>query len=188
MVSQNIIDSLILMAGYTVWIFVLYFLFNALTMGFFKTYLKVRTSMGRKVLVKVRGITHYYYKTGVIDDGMLTYKTPKKEVKEISCSPESIGRTMAVNFVVVDEETNAVIKPDLEGVTGYDAVKVHNLHVRALQAPKLGDDKNKIVMLLLIGCLIAIVIVGLLVFQQGQVLASLQAAANNNIVPTTAGL
>ena len=179
--NNGITDALILMAGYTVWIFVIYFLMNALTLKFLGTYLKVRTSMGRKVLVKISGMTSYYYKAGTITDGVLTYKTRDEKGAKVTKSHDVnknyIGRTMGVGFVVVDEETNLVMKPDLDGAMGYDAVKQHNLYVRALQAPKLGKDDDKLIKILLIACLLAILVVGFLVFKQGEVLSLLQAKA-----------
>lgn len=180
--EQGLIDSLWLMGGYTLWIFVLYFLMNALTLRFLSTYLAVRTSMGRKTLVEVKGVTSYYFKVGYIEDGFLRYKNSKKEDKKISVTHKGIGRKMGVNFVVVDEETNNVLNPGFDAITGWDAIKYNNLYVRALQAPNLAKDKNKILILLLIACLLGILVVGFMLFQQGTVLAELKAVTPANTI------
>lgn len=180
--EQGLIDSLWLMAGYTLWIFVIYFLINALTLRFLGTYIKVRTSMGRKTLVEVKGVTSTYFKVGFIEDGFLKYKNHEKKQKRLGVSSGQIGRKMGINFLVVDEETNSVVAPDFTVVTGFDAIKFNNLYIRTLQAPKNEKDKTKIIILLLVVIALAVLIVGYLVFQQGQLIAGMQAAVPTNTI------
>lgn len=184
--EQLMIDTLVIMGAYTVWIALIFGAMNALTLGFLGTYLKVRVSLGRKVLVKINGMTHYYYRTGVIKDGFLSYASRKGEDKLISIDGKSVGRSMAINFVGVDEETNAVIKPDLSVVSGFDAVKISNYIKRALQAPRLESNNDRYMLILLVVILFAVVGLGFMVFQQGEILATLQNAGGvvgNTIQP-----
>ena len=121
--------------------------------GFFWKYIKVRLSFGRLVLIKIRGINRDYYAYGEIEEGFLVYtdKVRKKKEKRISIGDNSyFYKTLGVSMVDVNAETNAVCKPDYSSVTGFDAVKYNNLYTRALYSPQISDNKDKIIMVLLI--------------------------------------
>lgn len=130
--------------------------------GFFWKYVKVRMSFGRLILVKVKSINRDYYSVGSISDGFLLYKAPTGEkridIKEVK---NPIYRSLAVNWVDVDERTNGVCCPDYSTITGFDAVKYSDLYIRCLYKPTLNDTKEKIMfaLLIVIGIAVAVTLV-----------------------------
>lgn len=185
MMDQGLIDVITVMGAYTLWIAIIFFLLNALTFKFLGTFIRVRASLGRLVLVKIRGTTHYFFKSGTISEGFLEYKLDKHNIKKLSVTSDGIGRMMGINFVVVDDQKNCVINPDLSSTSGFDAVKINNFMVRCLQAPRLERSPNTLIIILLVVILIGLLAVGFALFKQGEVLAILQQGAN--VVTNTGG-
>lgn len=124
--------------------------------GFFWSYVKVRFSFGRLLLVKPRSVLHDYVRVGRIEDGFLIYKVKTvdgKEEKRISIDPNNryIYRFLTVNWIDVDEEKNALCKCDYTPVMGYDAKKFSDLLVRCLQKPAILNNIDKIIIAGVIG-------------------------------------
>lgn len=124
--------------------------------GVFFPWLKVKTSRGKLVLVRVHTIVQDYYKPGMIDKGFLIFKDKVKEERRISVSDGAIYRGMGVNNLNVDDETNAVIKNDFTTVSGFDAVKYSNLYERALTRPDSIAKELKIILILLVLVLLGV--------------------------------
>lgn len=125
--------------------------------GLLWPYLRVKTSRGKYVLVKVRTITQDYYRKGLIDKGMLIFKDRAKEERRLALPAKpAIYRSMGVNVIDVDDETNNVMAHDFSIVQGFDAVKFNNLYIRAITRPTLADKKEKIIMGLLVLCLLGV--------------------------------
>lgn len=143
---------------------------GVLQRGFFWKYIKVRTSFGRLVMVKVRSPLRDYFEIGEVEEGFLIYK---HKIEKEKCTirlniPQNISpfyKAMSITWVDVDDEKHAISTTDYSAVTGYDAVKNDNLHVRALMRPSLVDGKQKIMMLLIIGA----ILVGVLATYMGYV-------------------
>ena len=141
------------------------FITNALAFGLPGKVLSVRASMGRKVLVQVRTITGFYYRTGKMDGDFLVYrarndKRSEKRRIDLANAEKVTGRPVlfrawGVVNVIVDEPTNAVLSIDMKGVQPHDAIKVDHLIKRALLAPKIQDKKELIIIVLLILILLA---------------------------------
>lgn len=158
--------------------------------GFLFTWLQVKTSRGKKVLVKVRGIIQDYYRSGVIDGSFLYFKDKNKEGRRIKIPTHDnkiyVYRSIGVNNVYVDDDSNSVLSVNLEGVSGFDGQKFQELYVRALYKPNVFDSKEKIMLYVMIGCLVAIVAVGLLVFNQGEQITALSEMVGKPVaIPTT---
>jgi len=153
--------------------------------GFLGPYMKVRASRGGKILVKVHTVYSHYFCSGVIVDDFLVYN--RKDKKEVRVSikkatepvvddktnkPTSVKpvfyRMLGVGCIDTDEKTGAIILPDYSVVSGFDPVMFENLNVRAATTPAVdGSDEAKHKKLVLIGLvvlLVAIIIVGILVF------------------------
>ena len=131
--------------------------------GFFWKYLKVRMSLGKLVLIKIRSQLRDYYKIGTVIEGMLEYKTKdrdgKKQIVRLQIPKNKIifYKSIGVTMVDVDEERNAIACIDFSTVTGFDAIKWNNLFIRALTRPTISTNKEKIIII----ALVIIAIVGL---------------------------
>lgn len=138
--------------------------------GFFWKYLKVRLSFGRLVLIKIRGITRDFFAIGNIEESFLVFKA-HKEKKRINIKDRGVFyRSLGCIWTDLDENKNALSKTDYSAVEGFDGVKYESLYTRALFKPAIADNKEKIIFGLLAGCIIAIVIVGFLVYKNGEAL------------------
>lgn len=156
-------DFITIVIGYVVVFFMGVAVLDFLSVGFLHTYLQVKASRGKKVLIQVRGLTRDYYRVGKIEEGNLVYKFGKNE-KRLSLDSKALFRVLNVIAVQVDEEKNAVGMHDFSVVRGFDAVKWDNLLKRALYRPSVLDQKEKLILILVGLCIIVTVIVGILVF------------------------
>lgn len=127
------------------------FLCGALQRGFFWNYVKVRTSFGRLVMVKVRSPLRDYFARGWVDEGFLIYKHNKETIRiSIPQNEKVFYKAIAVTWIDVDDENHAICKCDYTTVSGYDAVKNNHLHTRALMRPSINSNREKIVLALLV--------------------------------------
>ena len=163
------IHPVFIQAGYYGVVMVLtLFILSVVQRGFLWKFLKVKTSFGRYIMVQIRTIHRDYFHVGWINEGFLCYKVKRDKRKSIirhSIKDKNVFfRALGVTWVIVDEETNALLKHDLSGVSGYDAVKYDDLITRAIEAPKINSLLDKlllagmILLLILIGIAIAIII------------------------------
>lgn len=172
-------DIYAFMISYGAVIIIAFALMQFLTNGFLWTFLKIKGSRGKKVLVEVRGKMQNYYTTGVIQEGWLIFRdnvakaAGRKAQKRLAVPTYAVYRKLNVNCINVDEERNCVLMPDLRGVSGYDAIKWEGYLVRALTAPKLQDNS-----ILLIVILIAVLLVGFGVIFIAVKMGNLQASVN----------
>lgn len=161
-------DGLMIIGSY---IGVIALTFGALqffSVGFLFSWLRVKTSRGKKILVKVKGRTQDYYVAGKIDQGFLSYKDNAKNKRRVKLPRDCLYRSIGVHIVDVDEETNAVLKLNYDSVSGFDAIKFDSLFVRALYKPVVFDGKEKTILMILIALAIGIVVLGFLLVQQGE--------------------
>lgn len=162
MVQQFLIDLAAQVGAYILIIVATIFLFNWWSVGFFTTWIRVKTSRGKKVLVRVNTIVQDYYRVGVISEGFLLYKNKMKEDKRISLNSNDnpIHRSMGVSIVYVDDEKNCVITADFKSVSGFDAVKFQDLYLRALYKPLMLDNNTKILIFMLVILMLGLAFVG----------------------------
>jgi len=161
-VVPEVMREMMLIIGSYLAVFVIGFvLINFLSAGFLIKFLRVRASRGKLILIKVKSATDHYYRTGLITEKQLKYRARgQKEDKSISIPDgEILYRAMSCYCIDVDEETNAIITPKGEKIDTYDAEKYEQLIIRALYKPALMDKNEKIMLLLLIGCLVGLAIV-----------------------------
>lgn len=142
------------------------FVISILLRGFFWKFLKVKTSFGKYIMVQIKTVHRDYFEIGWVEQGFLCYDTKKEKrkvtMRHIIKDKNVFFRVLGVAWVLVDEETNALLKPDLFGVTGYDAVKFDDIITRAIESPKINDMKE---LILIVGVGVSILIgIGLLVF------------------------
>jgi len=144
------------------------FIIALLQKGFLFPYLKVRASFGRLVLVKIRSINRDYFRPGKIHEGYLLFKDlEEKKQKRIALKDSSaFYKCLAVNWIDLDEMKNCIVRhSDNRSIDGFDAIKYQDLLKRALMRPTLEDKKEKIMLIMLAGVLLACVVIGYLAYQ-----------------------
>lgn len=158
---------LVQVQSYVVVVAAVIIVFSLLLRGFLGKYLRVRTSFGRFLMVKVRTPMRDYFEVGIIDEGFLIYKHKgssdrKKEPVKLSVPKDYIYtyRCLGVTWVDVDEEKNAISYCDYSSVTGFDAKKFGDLVTRALMRPSIADNAQKI-LLVALGAVIILLIISL---------------------------
>lgn len=133
-------------------------MYNFFTKGFLVTYLRVKASRGKKILVRVFGVTGKYYIVGEIKEISLIFKDRYKVKKTYTnVSKEVVYDELGVKMIDVDEVTGAFInQTNFNAVIGSDGEKTDNLITRALEKPMLQDKKEIIIIILIILCLLGI--------------------------------
>lgn len=124
--------------------------------GFFFPWLKVKTSRGKLILVRIRTIVHDYYKPGLVDKGFLVFKDREKEERRLSVEEGTVYRAAGVNNIDVHDEKNCVVKHDFSAVSGFDAVKYTYLYLRALFRPEMVQKELRIILVLCVLILIGV--------------------------------
>jgi len=182
-------EFLITIMGYVVVFIISFVLFDFLLSGFLRTFLRVKASRGRLVMIQVRSTTRDYFNAGKIEEGFLVYTIGgwrDKTTKRLSVSPNNVFRALGVNWVQVDEEKNAVVNIDFSTIRGFDAAKWDNLLKRALYRPSILDQREKIIMILIIAVVFGIIGLMFYVYNIGVKIddLTLQVEALKTIAPT----
>lgn len=152
-IEQTIYYAIVLLLGFLMVTF--------LQRGFFMKFLKVKISLGRLVMVKIRAVNRDHYSVGKIEDGFLIFKMHKNYRR--LCIPDNriFYRSLGVTWVDIEEEKNAFCYADYSTVTGFDADKFENLYLRTLYKPTLNDNTHKIIV---VGLLIIFILVASMFF------------------------
>jgi hypothetical protein len=165
---------------YGVFGIIILFLIAMLFKGFFWPYIRVRSSFGKYILIKIRTPLRDYFKVGWVEENFVCYKRKKNTIRMVIDHNKKIFyRSLAVTWVDVDEEKNAICTVDYEGVSGFDAEKYDDLMVRAVQRPSIGNPKELIIIILCILILAGICFTVYLQYRQGQQLTTIQ-----NMIPS----
>lgn len=127
---------------------------NFFTHGFLFKWLACRISRGKKLLVVLSGVRRDSYFTGTEADGMLKFKDSTKEERKMALPQKSVRHGWALDYVLVDDETNNVVSLDFSTLNGHDAKKVNSLMLRCLYKPALLDNQERLKLLLSIGILV----------------------------------
>lgn len=135
---------------------------GAIQRGFWWRYVKVRTSFGKYVMVKIRTPLRDHFAVGWVDENFLIYKTKDDTGKytiriSINTTDKIFYRSMAITWVDVDNEKHAISKADYSACEGFDAKKHSDLHTRALMRPAVNSTQEK---LIIAGVIITIVLAG----------------------------
>lgn len=186
MVSAFIKEVLLYIASYVGILVIAYMLLAWMMSGLLGPYIRVKTSRGKYVLVKIKTITQDYYRHGKLDKGFLVFKDMMKDERRIRVpsSMKAIYRSMGVNIIDVDDEKNAVNTIDYSAVMGFDAAKYNDLYLRALYKPSLFDKKEKILLALVVVIAIVVAIEAFLLFDLSSKIAALGQISAPTIVTT----
>lgn len=148
--------------SYTVVLIIAFGLIAFLQRGFFWSWMRVKTSYGRLVLIKVRTLTTEIYRVGEIKEGTLNYTIYKHKRMINNITPDCIYRNISVNCIDVDDEKNAVMRRDYSAVSGFDAIKQADYIERAEKKPVLNDTEQQLKILLIIVIVVGgLVLIGL---------------------------
>jgi hypothetical protein len=156
-------DMLMFMLSYALILVIGFIIINWLSGGFFSVFIKVKLSRGRLVFVEVKSKLVHYYVPGRIQGGFLVYhdreskRNKQKEPKRLAIPEDNVFyRSGGCNCVKVDEDKNCLFVFNLDGVSGFDAIKWSNLLSRALTKPALEDDGKTRILIIVI--LIAVIL------------------------------
>lgn len=177
----NAFNVIMIQTGYyALVLFGTLFMCGAIQRGFFWKYLKVRTSFGKYVMVKIRSPLRDYFQVGWVEEGFLMYEI-KRSWKEkdiirlnIPQKKSPFYKAVAVTWVDVDDEKHAICCADYSTVTGYDAIKNNNLHQRALMRPSITSGYEKIMMFCLVMLIFAVLILCVMVWKNSQAVVALK--------------
>lgn len=163
-----IISGLVLMS-------LIVFLINFLLGGLFGAFMRVKSSRGKKILVKVRNPIQDYFRAGSIDEGFLKFKDRSGQDRMIVLTPGCVYRAAQIFWIDVDDQKNSLFtRAGNDEVSGFDAVKFDNLVKRALYKPlTLADRELKIILFLALIAAAAAAFTGFLVFKQGEQIAQI---------------
>lgn len=167
--------------GYGLFAMVVVFgILNFLLGGMLRPFLDVKRSRGKKILVRARHPVQDYFVAGSIEEGFLIFKDRQKNTRRIAMQPGVVSRAATIYWVELDDEKNCFFKRDSgEAVSTNDPVKVDNLIVRALMRPGLfGDEMVKAILALLVVALVAVAIVGFLVYKNGVAVSQVMSAVS----------
>ena len=138
---------------------------NFLMTGFFITYMRVKGSRGKLMLINVFAVNRNYYRSGKVEDGFLVYKDANKHEKRLKIPQHTniFYRSLNVTCANVDEERNVFISPSGQDISGFDAEKLNNLYLRTLYRPEILDPKTQLMFVLsIINTLLGLVTIAIL--------------------------
>lgn len=151
-----IADAIWLIISYLLVIVLGFLIMNFLSNGFFGTFIIVKASRGKKVLVKVVAVSDSYFVPGEVNEVFLVFKDRKKEDRRIRVKRNHIYGSIGVNCIDIRDEKNAIIMPYGEEVSGFDAVKQENLNKRCLQRPQIKSKREQVMLLVLVALVVGV--------------------------------
>lgn len=125
---------------------------NMYTKQFLFRYAWVRSSNGKKILVKAYTKTGYYYAVGTVVNGVLKYTNREKVSLTFSNLPaEAVYPILGVREVAIDEARGLVFQPSVSHyVSGHDPERVDDMLATAYMKPSRNDKKIIIIIVLLV--------------------------------------
>ena len=163
MIGDILIQALYYAVAMGVGVFILSFIMR----GFMFRFVKARLSFGKNKMIKIRGVDRDFFRLGRMEEGFLVFKYIDGEKRLKVPSRDYFYRCMGVDWVDVDDITNAIVKPDLSAVVGFDAQAYSELYKRALYRPSVDDKRGKIIMGLLVLIVVLVIVGGILTYRYG---------------------
>lgn len=166
-------DMIYFTMSYALIILIGFFLINFLSNGFFGTFLRVKASRGKKVLVEVHAVTDVYYTSGKFTGAILKYKTRGGKQKSLTVNQGQVLRKIGVFCVITDEVNDNVLDINFDAESGGNTEDYDHLLKRVMMAPQIEDNTKKIILGILVLILVVSVISVVLVFNAGNQLTQL---------------
>lgn len=124
--------------------------------GFLIKFLIVKASLGRKVLIRVRGVHHWMYYVGNWAEGDLIFGSKKDKKRINNIASADLYRSLGLNWVDLDGKTWEILPPNTtDSKNAFDPEKQESLVTRALYKPPIEDIKDKILLILVILAIVA---------------------------------
>jgi hypothetical protein len=138
--------------SYAIIIFGGWFLINFLSNGFFNTFILVKASRGKKVLVKLHSTSYTYFKIGEIAENILTFKDNNKQNPNVTCkvTRDQLYKAIGVNCIDYSEETKNILSPNGSVESGVDVKRFEELLIRALMKPKIEKSSQSIFWIIMV--------------------------------------
>lgn len=161
---MSLFTEILIQAGYYGLVMVITVgILSVMMRGFFWKYIKVRTSFGKYVMVKIRTKLRDYFVVGRMEEGFLIYKHKKEDYRlAINFKESQFYKCVGVMWIDVDEDKSAVSLTDYSGVSSHDPRKWNEVFLRALFRPSISDNKQKIILIILIVLGIGMLVIGYL--------------------------
>jgi len=162
------------MIAYSVVVLLSLILLGLFQKGFFWKFLRVKSSFGALLMVKVREVNRDYFAIGRIKEGFLLYKVKgEKHRHGIPRDKVVLYKCLGVTWVDIDGETGNICNVDYSTSPGFDSVKYESLYTRALFAPRIQDQTTKVLLILVIISFILLLGLAIMVYTQGKKLDSI---------------
>lgn len=170
-------DAYYFILSYALIIVIGFFLINFLSNGFFGTFLRVKASRGKKVLVEVHAVTDVYYRAGLFEGSLLKYKTRAGKEKSLTVEQDQVLRKIGVFCIITNEVNDNVLSVKFNAGQGGNTEDYDHLLKRVMMAPQIDDNAKKIMLGIMILLLVILVVNTVLTFNMSnQILAMSQSA------------
>lgn len=140
---------------------------NFITKGYVIPYILVKASRGKKILIRIFGLTGRYYKPGQLVGTKLKFKDRAGDKNTLTnVSAKNVYDEMGIKVIDYDEvQKRLVDQITFTDEDSNDPVKVDDLIERALQKPALQDKKDVIIIALCILILLGLAALLYMVYQ-----------------------
>jgi len=154
--------------------FLSFFFFNILSKGYLFTFIKVKGSRGKKILINVKPkVGSFYPVIGRLEGEFIVYNDreskagKQKTPKRVPVSNDDFGLLYGCLCINVDESSSSIFKPTGE-IVSVDIIKFNNLYERALYKPSAEANDKIITIILLILAIITLLACVVLFTKIGQ--------------------
>jgi len=171
-------DVFLVMGSYLAIMAIMFFILNFLSQGFLFSFIRVKMSRGKFVLVLYKDLVQEKYAVGTLEESVLTFKYAG-EKRKYSLPDGSVGRVMGVTRIYLDVVKNIVFTDSFKAGPAYDAEKMDSLYQRALTKPELTDRNEKILFVLILATLGAVALTWYTTKGVGDQIVVLQATVNS---------
>lgn len=166
-------------AAYVLVAVIIFFAMNFLSNGFFLTFVRVRGARGKKVLVNYETDTGVWPIVGLLNEEFISFKTFAGDTKRVRIPDGTLYQYSGVWALDVDSKTNVIrLRPSLDGVSSYDAVKFDQFLARNLQKPTMGQEQILKAIIVLVVLVLVIAVAGAYIsYINGQELVNLKSVS-----------
>jgi len=124
--------------------------------GYLLKFIKVKSSMGKLVLLRIKEVSHWSYCIGKWEEGDLIFKMNKEKKRLSNVESSDLYRSLGIYWMDIDSKTwNILSVKEGNNKTGFDPEKMESLVTRALYKPPIDDVRNKIMMVLIVASILA---------------------------------
>lgn len=174
--NEMLIETLKFTGSYFALAIVFFGVLHFLSKGWISRFILVRIGRSKKVLVNLHTLTGRVAKVGKYrGSDAIQYKGSDGKKSTISgLSEGDLYSYMGVWCVDYDEQRQIVIKPSGVYKSDIDPAKTDSLIDRALYAPQVDDNKEKLRWILMIAAAAAAIFAAYMAYKNGEAIAAIQ--------------